>query len=141
MTAIERDALMSHYGDAVALWVGFIAAVEEALRTYNAAHHARPVQITQRTPTCIVIVGQVVNSPDDIFAVRTVSVSAQWLESEVVIRCVIQSWAKSPAGIPNTIESEPPIEFKLSRGSLWLDNLKLTPIQAADKVLSKALLS
>jgi hypothetical protein len=132
MGAIERHIELLHYGNMVSAWVGFSTALEEKINNYANAHK-RSAEITQRTPTSIVLRCQVVNVPEDIFAVRTVSISAHFINSMLVISCTIQSWRKVPSGQSPLISSES-LEFEIDDDRLRLGQTNLTPVQAADKV-------
>lgn len=113
-------------------WVGFVAAIEDLLQSYKQA------KITQRMERSVVVSGRMVHVPEDAFRVRTVSIRAELIDDEVVIRCLIQWWNQVPKGHPLTIESEAPLDFRIEGADLLLENQRLTPAQAAERLLLKA---
>jgi hypothetical protein len=140
VNAFEKDARMIQHETIVSLWVGFVAALEDIVQTYNAGRR-HPAKITRQTEKSIVIQCRGMHSPDDIFSVLTVAISAHLIDAEVVIRCLIQRWRAPLNAHPLTIDQETPIEFAVSGDRLCLDKQRLTPNQAAERLLGEALLS
>jgi hypothetical protein len=140
MGPIEQEARMLAHERAIFIWVGFVAGLREAMVTYNASHRDHPARITQQSDKTIVVQGRIFRCPDDIFQVRTISMSARLIQDQLVINCVIQSWGPPFPGQPFTIDSEKAIDFAIEGEVLKLDKRVLTPPQAAEHVLDQALL-
>ena len=109
MNAFEKDARMIQHETIVSLWVGFVAALEDMVQTYNGSHR-HPAKITRQNEKSIVIQARSMHAPDDLFSVRTVAVSAHLVDAELVIRCLIQRWQAPPNAHPLTIDQEASIE-------------------------------
>lgn len=140
MNVFEKDARMTKYGGIVSAWVAFVAALEELFESYKAARPRSKAALTRQVGTSVLITCPVGINPNDPFSILTVAVSARVVEAEVMIQCRIQRWHAPPGASPLSMDSETPIAFTLDGGSLVWNKQRFTAFEAAEKLLSEALL-
>lgn len=140
MNAFEKDARMIQHGDIVSAWVGFVAAFHRTLKIYRANHPRSSVRIIPTTEDQIVIRCHIAQAPEDEPTVLTVSVSAEVVEFEVMIRCTIQRWHGPREAYPLSIDYTKPMHFILDGEYLRLEKRRMNPAEAAEALLEEALL-
>jgi hypothetical protein len=150
MNIFEKDALakadVRTASGIVSVWASFRDAIHELLGSYNNQHpdgEQYPAKLKRETDTGILIECVRGQSAEDPFSALVISVRAHMEQKRLAIECRIERWTRRLPGVPPSTESVVPMCFVLDSDneSLLLGAEKLSPFEAAEKLLGSALLN